>query len=563
MLSHLNLPRQEELSRPNPYLRVKTLKLWLLSLPKAKPLKATASFIQQLDAISASRYPVYERILLVDTLRPAARQLIVSLKKITKTASLPLSEEARQAYRLLQDVNAVMATGYKLIFSDLSEVNNRKEHDELEMRGAIYLAMQYMSRQLVEAYLVYAQPPKTIWQELHHLYQFADESGITDLPVDDPYPDFSLPTQYTIDLAYKRILLLALAEPYHMVQGEADDIYYLLSAWTKACSILNQQGDIADNNYIVDMGSDNPPHFYSHTYSEKRSHPRILDISEVKKRLDIHLERLLRHSLHVIDHNDAQTLIERQQRDMLLRLSEAWNGNLIRQSERQPCNEEIRIASGLNASHYYISAGKSFTPETDEFNLKNDEINPTLMATTFQTAKEKDHNHQKNDFNVLPWWQSNTSESGRALSCMTNCEKTHVKVGDLISYQVPIENAIHWNVGVIRWLKTIPGNKLEIGMMCLSSSAVPVAVKALNGAGFGTDYFRGLLIPKQISFLQTRSILVPPNIYDVHTELAVNMKNKLFYVRLSTLQRATNEFNQFTFEVLERQPLTPNQFIEA
>lgn len=563
MLYQLNLPQQEELNRPIPYLRVKTLKLWLLSVPKSKPLKASSSFIQQLDTINTSRYPVYERILLMDTLRPTARQLIVGLKKITKTASLPLPTEARQAYRLLQNLNAVMATGYKLIFNDLREVTKRKEHDELEMRGAIYLAMQYMSRQLVEAYLVYAQPPKTIWQELHHLYQFAYQSGITDLAVDDPYPDFSLPTQYTIDLAYKRILLLALAEPYHMVQGEADDIYYLLSAWTNACRIINEPSETPDSNYIVDMDSDSPPYFYNPDYSEKRNHSQVLDISEVIKRLDIHLERLIRHSLHVIDHNDAQTLIERHQRDMLLRLSEAWNGNLVRQSERKTCNEEIKIASGLNASHFYISSGKTFTPETDEFNLQNDVINPTLTATAFQTAKEKDHDQPNDDFAVLPWWQSNTSESGRALSCMTNCEKAHVKVGDLISYQVPVENTVHWSVGVIRWLKTIPGDKLEIGMMSLASSAVPVAVKALNGPGFGTDYFRALLIPKQISFLQTRSILVPSYIYDVHSELAVNMKNKLFYIRLSTLQRATNEFNQFTFEVLQHKPLAPNQFFNA
>lgn len=563
MINQLNLPSQEELNRPIPYLRIKSLKLWLLSIPKAKPLKASVSFIQQVDTISTSRYPVYERILLMDTLRPTARQLIVNLKKMTKTASLPLSEDARQAYRLLQDINAVMATGYKIIFNDLSELEHRKEHDDLEMRGAIYLAMQYLSRQLVEAYLVYAQPAKTIWQELHHLYHYADESEIINLPVDDPYPDFSLPTQYTIDLAYKRILLLALAEPYHMVQGEADDIYYLLSAWTNSCTILNELSETPDQNYIVDMDSDNPPNFYNAAHSEKHAQPRVLDINEVKKRLDIHLERLIRHTLQIIDHNDSQVLIERQQRDMLLRLSEAWNGNLTRQSERQPSNKEIRIATGLNASHYYISAGKIFTPEIDEFNLQQTEISPTLTATTYQTAIEKDVTHQEDNFSVLPWWQSNTSESGQALNCMTNCEKTHVKVGDLISYKETIENKHHWSVGVIRWLKTIPGNKLEIGMMALASSAVPVAVKALNGPGHGTEYFRSLLIPKQISFSQTRSILVPANIYDIHSELAVNMKNKLSYIRLSTLLRATNEFNQFTFEVLERQPVNPNQFLNV
>ena len=562
MSTALNLPPKEELSRPNPYLRVKTLKLWLLNIPKANPLKASASFIQQLETINSNRYPVYERILLMDTLRPTARQLIVSLKKMTKTASLPLSAKAGEAYRLLQNLNSSMAIGYKLIFVELSLITNRKEHDQLELRGAIYLVMQYLSRQLVEAYLVYAQADKNIWREMHQLYLYAEEHGITDLPVDDPYPDFSLPTHYTIDLAYKRILLLALAEPYHMVQGEADDIYYLLSAWTSACEIWSEQNQLSDENYVVDMDSDNPPHFYSLVHATKLHQPHVLDISEVKQRLDVHLQRILRHSLQVIDHNETQSLVERQQRDMLLRLSEAWNGKLTRQSERQPCAEEIRIASGLSASHYYISARKSFTPELDEFRLSQEKIEPTLLATTFQTARDKDRYHQKDKFSIMPWWQFNTSESGRAMSCEINCEKTHIRVGDLVSYHEVIENTPHWNVGVIRWLKTIPGSKLELGMMALATSAVPIAVKALKGPGHGTDYFRGLLIPRHVSVNQTRSILVPSKVYDVHSELAVNKKNKLFYIRLHTLLRATNEFNQFTFEIMSHKPVDPNQFLE-
>lgn len=563
MSTALNLPLQEELSRPNPYLRVKTLKLWILNIPKANPLKASAGFIQQLDTINSSRYPVYERILLMDTLRPTARQLLVGLKKMTKTASLPLSANAREAYQLIQKLNSSMAIGYKLIFVELSQLKHPKEHDDLELRGAIYLAMQYLSRQLVEAYLVYAQPEEKIWQELHQLYLYAEEHGITDLPVDDPYPDFSLPTHYTIDLAYKRILLLALAEPYHMIQGEADDIYYLLSAWTGACNIWSEQNEISDNNYVVDMDSDTPPHFYSHIHTADLHQPHVLDINEVKQRLDVHLQRHLRHSLLVIDHNEKQSLIERQQRDMLLRLSEAWNGNLTRQSERQPCAEEIRIASGLSASHYYISARKSFTPELDEFRLSQEKIEPTLLATTFQTARDKDRYHQKDKFSIMPWWQFNTSESGRALSCEINCKKTYIRVGDLVSYQEVVENTPHWNVGVIRWLKTIPGNKLELGMMTLATSAVPVAVKALKGPGYGTDYFRALLIPRHVSVSQTRSILLPSRIYDIHSELAVNMKNKLFYIRLNTLLRATNEFNQFTFDVMQHKPVDPAQFIEV
>ena len=48
---------------------------------------------------------------------------------------------------------------------------------------------------------------------------------------------------------------------------------------------------------------------------------------------------------------------------------------------------------------------------------------------------------------------------------------------------------------------------------------------------------------------------MPSAVYDVHSILLVNMKQRIFYIRLLSLQRATNAFSQFTFEVLEQPPL--------
>ena len=109
---------------------------------------------------------------------------------------------------------------------------------------------------------------------------------------------------------------------------------------------------------------------------------------------------------------------------------------------------------------------------------------------------------------------------------------------------------------MVRWLRADPDDGIDLGIMNMASSAIPIAVKGLKGAGYGTDYFRGLLIPKQVSQQQTRSVLVPAAIYDVHSELAVNMKQRLFYIRLKSLLRSTNEFCQFTFDVLDAPPLS-------
>ena len=555
-LSAPDITIQDHSRRPKPYLRVKTLKQWLIELPTGNNHKAAQIFIEQVQTINASRYPVHERIQLLDTLRPTARQLLLSLKQHTKKAIIPLGRRGQEAYNLSQQLLEVMATGYKIVFSDLIALNSHKEHDELQLREALYIVIQYLSRQLIEAYLVYAPEPEGIWHELHQLYLYSEERGINSLPLDDPYPDFSLPMHYTIDLAYKRILMLALVEPRHMMQGEADDIFYLVSAWTGACHLLPIDNTPIENEYAVDMASDKPPRFVAPDISWNAVNARIIDLAEVKQRLEIQLQRFLRTSLSTIDDNEKQSLVARHQRDMLLRLTEAWNGTPSRATERQPIRNQVQLATGLSASHYYLSSGDIFTPELDELKLKTEEIEPTVFATAYETAMQKDSFHLNKSYNIRPWWQHNTSESGTALACTTDCENTHVKVGEIVAYRDQHEATSHWKLGVVRWLRSDPDNGLDLGIMNLSNSAVPIAIKGLKGPGYGTDYFRGLLIPKQVSLQQTRSILVPASVYDVHSELAVNMKQRLFYIRFKSLLRSTNEFSQFTFDVLDSEPIS-------
>ncbi|WP_455218010.1 hypothetical protein [Kaarinaea lacus] len=562
-LPALSLPERKLQGRPHPYIRVRSLKDWIVNLPRANPMKASEQIISQLETMNMSQYPLFERIALLDTLRPVVRQFILALKQYTKNADLPLSMRNREAYHLIQQILGKIAIGYKLVLSELFEIPAPKEHDELQLREAIYITLQYLSRQLVEAYLVYAPAPQGVWSELHSLYQFAEEHALQGLPVDDPFPDFSLPTHYTIELAYKRILLLTLAEPYHMAQGEADDIYYLVSAWTNVCHIWPNKSKPSEGDYAVDMSADAPPVFVTAERLPVNDQFRVIDIDEVKQRLDVHLQRLLRQSLHTIDLNEKQGMVERHQRDMLLRLSSAWHGNLIRQNVRRAADKRIQMASGLSASHYYLSGGRDFTPALDELKLKEDQIEPTMYLEAFDDALEKDRFHQNKKYSINPWWQFNTSELGSGLCCKTECNQTHVRVGEVVVYRIEDEPVVRWKVGIIRWFKSDPDNSMDMGVMNLSNSAVPVAVKALKGPGKGTDYFRGLLIPKQVSLQQTRSVLVPASVYDVHTQLAVNMKERLFYIKLTSLIRSTTEFGQFTFDVLEHEPVDANHILDS
>ncbi len=561
----LNLPLLDS-SRPKPYIKPKNFRLWLKGLPAGNVQKSSHIVLQQLKILNQSRYPYSERSQLLDALRPTIRQLLLSLKQPLHRAELPLSTENTLTVQLLQDLLREMAHGYKLITSDLMSKKSQKENDKLLLRESIYVSIQYLARSIIESYLVYASPQNDTWRELHQLYRYAEYENIQNEAIDDPYPDFSLPIQYTIDLVYKRIVLLSLSAPYHLMQNEAEDIYYLVSAWTSVCEISELKQTHISDQYAVDFATDMSPRYIHKNFEWEPVDGREIDISEVKNRLNKHTAKMLRNNSDnddFISEETSQSLKDRQQRDMLLRLTDAWHSVLTRGQHREDRGAKLRMALGLNACHFYCSNKASFTPEMDELRLisSGDNKQAVVFANIYRKALHKDRIHEKTTYPISPWQQHNISHTGLAISCDDSCNNMNVKVGEVVSYLFEGRTGLRWKIGIIRWLHINKENNTDLGIMNLSHSAVPIAVKSVDGLGKGTDYFRSLLVPKQVSIRQLRSVIVPAMLYDIGTTLSVNMKTKLFYIKLNKLVLSSGNIAMFEFEVLKNAPVDLSQVI--
>ena len=561
----LNLPLLSA-KRPKPYIKPKKFRQWLIGLPVGNPLKSSQIVLQQLKILNQSRYPYSERSQLLDALRPTIKQLLLSLKQPLRQAPLPLSSENNITAQLIQNLLGEIAKGYKLITNDLMLKNSPKENDELLLRESIYLSIQYLARSVVESYLTYSSPEYDVWRELHQLYRYAEYEQIQNDPIDDPCPDHVLPIQYTIDLAYKRIVLLSLSAPYHLMQNEAEDIYYLVSAWTTVCEISELDKKHISDQYGVDFATDMSPRYIPDNLEWEPVDGRIIDLTEVKNRLNNHTTRVVRYNVEsddLIDEETPHSLKERQQRDMLLRLTDAWHSSLTRGTHREDRGAKLRMALGLNACHFYCSNKADFTPEMDELRLLSSGENKqaTVFANIYREALHKDRLHEKNSYPISPWQQHNISHTGIAISCDDSCNNMNIKVGEVVSYLFESKTGLRWKIGIVRWVHINKENNIDMGIMNLSHSAVPIAVKAVAGLGKGTDYFRSLLVPNQVSLKQQRSVIVPALLYDIGTTLSVNMKTKLFHIKLSKLIISSGNVAMFEFKVLKNAPVDLSQII--
>jgi hypothetical protein len=455
-----------------------------------------------------------------------------------------------------------MALGYKQIIHELSVLPSLKEYDAMLLTEAIYMAMLYLNQRLVDNYGMYAPEPKRVWSDLHQLYRYAESNQTLHQQVDDPYPDTPLPVEHTIDFNYKRIILLSLAEPYHLMQYEVDDVYRLVASSVANCTIEPFTEFVTSGEYLIDLTSDTGPRYTDNETDCIPEVTRIVEMSAIRQQLDIHLKRLLSNNIHAAEF-DSLSLIERQQRDMLLRLADAWGAALVRQTLRYSISGKVELTSGLNASHYYVSECTPFTPELDELRLVTnsdselqEKANDTVIVDAFEVARQKDQIHKHQKYTLNPWSQKNISPIGVALNNAALDNSIDIRVGELVTYRTVREKHQRWQIGVIRWLQhefaEETENSINVGIMNIANSAIPIGSKAIKGLGSGTDYFRGLLIPRQVPLNQTRSLILPALLYDVGSVLVINMKRRLFYAKLTRMMLSTRSFTQFEFDIIKR-----------
>jgi len=548
------------LERPRPAWRVRQLDQWAQELPIGNTALASHQMLERLRTLNRSRYSCKDRLQLQNCLRPVFEELMHALRQPLRQAGIPLDSKLQYTAELMQQLLEEMAVGYKLVVTELAISRASHDNELMLLQEASYLAIRYLGQRLIEAYSLYASKPEKVWSDLNQLYWYAEQRHLHTHGVDDPYPDTPFPIRQNIDNAYKRILLLALSEPYHLMQYEADDMYRIVASFIDNCQLEPFTQLVTQGEYLVDLDADNGPFFQSQEVRRVTPNLRLIDIALVKQQLNLHLQRLLRSNMHHAA-LEAVSLVERQQRDMLLRLADAWSASLVRKTQRFNLDGRVELTAGLNASHHFISDQAIFTPEIDALRLargidKIDDSAHSVFATAYREALQKDRRHANQHYALNPWWQRNISPIGIALKASDANLQIDARVGELVVYRFSDKVRQRWQVGVIRWLNTQYGQDepamVNVGIMNLSHGAVPVGTKAVQGLGTGTDYFRSLFIPGQVSIQQTRSLIVPAFLYDVGTILVINMKQRLTHVRLTRVLLSTRSFTQFEFVVTNK-----------
>jgi len=585
----LNIPAQELDGLKSLDPAPKTLNAWLDALHSADIEKSAERVLDVIRKYNRCQIPPAIRYQSLITLLPIVSEYKEALRGKFRGNPFPLVEKYRIKAELVSHLMQELASGFKIVVSDAADGEKNLKTTGKILLHSIYFAIFYLGESLLNSYLVYMPEPEGLWGEVNRLYKFAEEKGLHNKEI--VLEKNNKIKSNTIIQLFKKILLLHIADPYHLMEGEATKVYRLLDEWVSYSRVDPFKGaDSLVGNFYVDLNSDGPPKF---AVSDLKHEPKLGGTLGLGKLLS-HLSDLL------INHGQSDATVaaplklkDRMHRDMLMRLKRVWGGKLERTNNRSPEKDKILLTAGLTTSHHFISNEDPFVPERDEIrfykpdgvskglSLLPADVQPWLMnaleekletgVTQPRTslfdiesadvdAWEKIYSTEARsrlildskepDFTAQIWEQRNTSGGGMGLVRENPCG-IRVWVGDLVAYKFCDHDLQGWYVGTVRWLRDIKSETLELGVMMIADNARPVSVRAIGGIGKGGEYFRSLTINKKEHDQDKTTLIVPANIYDAGTELAFNTNKNISYIRLIKIVETTNTFTEFEYIEIE------------
>jgi hypothetical protein len=550
-----------------------SVKEWIEHLPMANVGETTKLLFEALNDINHQDIPAQQRFKALELLQQPVRFVTDHMKKHVVGKPLPPMVKSLKIAHLSREITHALATGYKVLVMEQIAGVGRK--DKKLLVTAIHRSVKLLGLVLLKAFQVYEPYPESVWLEIHSLYRYAESNGLHRSKVLDAVA--AVQHSSTVTDCYKQILLLALACPYRLRHGEAEDIYDALEDWARF-SDLKIFKERPNALFSVNLDADEPPSYLVLRDSNGNcGTTRTLDTG-----------RLAEHIRNAISESRGKrpTGIKPS---TLRHLMLVWGVMPKRRYSRVKDHSQVIVSMGLSSIHYFVSGEVAFnqasvskachtdlsvapepTPHIQEpahfgaRNVQTDighmpdvwEMNYRIEGKAPPTNLETAVARNASGMQINPshrtqnWKMVNISAGGYCL-LWDNLETTRAQVGELLGIREQSDpDTFHWRLGVIRWLKFADKRGLELGVQMLSPGAVAIAGRPEQRGMKNDGFIRGLLLPEIATIQQSATLLLPSPPFKVGDTAIINCHGKNVRVELTKLVENTGSFAQFQFTAL-------------
>ncbi|MFO1364665.1 MAG: hypothetical protein U1F45_19775 [Burkholderiales bacterium] len=487
---HLSLPQAPEGELPRSELSPEQVPGWLASLPNDDPLRAGRMVLDQLAPFNRTRVRITLRQDVTEGVLGYIELLVPRLGVALQSGTLPLSMASRNAAALAEDLLTELAYSYKLL---LVEQSRRLFGFASSGRALLPVvrAMQMLAQRLKLGYRMYATNPKSVWLELHELYQFALRRGLAQRALEEGGE-----TPLTV---YRDALLVAFSEPLKLMQGDLDRVL----AWLEKFGHLAAIGPAGQQKtgqglFLIKSQRDVPGYALSKRHHPlPQGHDLLLNTLPLAETLLDQMARLAAGETPA-SLGLAADAADPAFRDLMARLVKHWGAVPNRRFTRLRTHARVEICVGIRGIWEFLnSRGVARTPTGE-------------------------------------WMVTNESPRGFALMHVKGAMEP-IRVGEVIGLRTRDSQTCH--ICVVRWVLSDNPEHLELGLEELAPTARAVSIRKTRGAAQDAEHV--LLLPEVPALNQAPAILAPLFPLDSTCELSLGDLQSKLRVRATRLLERT------------------------
>lgn len=546
-------------------LQPKKIKRWLQALPLGNMGETTRQLLEAIKTLNGQVMPPADRFEVMELMHPSLHLVLDHLERHFINRSLPLPPRSLQIAHVAEELQAESSAAYLRVIRD---ARGLKRHglSSRHLANAIYQGMRSLSAQQLHAARLYLPVPIGTWQAMHELLVEAERHNLLHHPVTDDQLKVNTPER-----ACLQAVLLALAAPLTLRQGESDLLYHHFETQSALCNISRDAlPDNAGMLYTINLCRDAPPEYVAQDELDDPEQSRFLQITP-----------LIRQLRDMVRTGNTQLLNS----DLTHRVLVALTNTSRRRFSRAGQSGEIDVATGLNSIYQCVSQkmqaqlGNGDHAQDGYPSLSLQEIDgiPSVtdqgMSVHYLADIPKDTssaawdtvargnlltngNHfSDNGFDdsrqsgiiPQPWSLVDTSAGGFRLR-WKKPQAGRAQVGELLGLRDYDGTRVRWQLGVVRWMMFHPETGLEIGVQILAPRSLPVTIKRSRRRIAHGAALEGLVSPTIQVLQQPASLFCPAGVFQAGEEVAVNLAGRTLPVILTHKMAFSSRFEQFSYE---------------
>ena len=517
---NLTVPALEDKPLINAETRPQKIRDFLARLP-ASPLEAVSALHDEMEILNRQKISSEQRFKALEIYREHITRLTDTLGDTYRNASLPLSKEAKTYAAAAESLWLELSYGYKLALTD--QLNQLFSPSGRSVALTIYRAMESLRQLSMVYYETYFSVSGSIWRDWHQLYFHAAQESLHEIELQTDEQSTS------INLLYKQILLMSLADPQHLAPQDMELVADYIARFAshtqlQGLGILENPAGI----FVIALDSDKPPVPYVKNVEQTDDSTDILFIT-------VDLARLVHQHLQMLQSGNIarnsglpEAALDSKYQDMLVYLIKHWGVSPKRIYKRSNKNSRSQLGVGIIAAHYFVNNEQHYQQPVSA--KDSDLMEGTLIA--------------KPPVKASNWQVVNVSANGTALRKLPSAS-AQVRVGDLLSIKSDAEKS--WSVAVLRWATNGDQDQLDIGTQQISASAKAIGARVVNSG----IYDPALVLPAMPAINQPASIITRCGMYAPARVLELDENGSISRVMITKLVERTRSFERFQFSVLQ------------